>query len=446
MTDIRVRRLPRQPGPAGWNALLPQRTPRPPLTGAETADVAVIGAGFAGLSAARHLSLLDPELRVAVLEAGEVGDGPAGRNSGFMIDLPHDLASDDYAGEGPDKDRRQIAQNRIAIEFARLFASEKQLPTEVFNPCGKVNAAATDSGDRHNAEFGAYLARLDEPSTLLDAQAMQELTGTSFYTSGLLTPGGVMIQPAAYVRALADSFPAQVSLHERSPVVRMQRRGGEWVVSTPKGRVTAACVILATNGHAESFGFFSHRLMHIFTYASMTRVLDANEVRRLGGAPHWAVTPADPMGTSVRRINGTGGDRIVVRARFTYAPSMEVSERRIKAVGRMHDRKFRDRFPMLEGIDMEHRWAGHLCLSWNAVPAFEEVEQRVFSACCCNGLGTVKSTLMGMAAAECAIDRPGTAASCYTGLEPPRRLPPEPLAWVGANAVMRWREARAGKE
>ena len=86
-------------------------------------------------------------------------------------------------------------------------------------------------------------------------------------------------------------------------------------------------MILAVNGHAESFGYFERRLMHVFTYASMTRALTVDEVARLGGAPIWGATPADPMGTTVRRISGVGGDRIVIRNRF-YLRSIDGGQRR----------------------------------------------------------------------------------------------------------------------
>ena len=231
-----------------------------------------------------------------------------------------------------------------------------------------------------------------------------------------------------------------------SPVLKITRAGTAWRLDTPKGSVTAPKVILATNGHAESFGFHARRLMHVFTYASMTRALTRSEASALGGEPNWAVTPSDPMGTTVRRILGTGGDRIVVRARFTYDPTMEVSDRRLATVGRMHDVKFRDRFPMLAGVDMEYRWAGHLCLSWNGVPAFGEVDDGIVSAVCQNGLGTVQGTLAGLAGAETSLGTPGPATAAFDGVDAPRRLPPEPFAWAGANAVMRWKEWRAGVE
>ena len=56
------------------------------------ADYLIIGGGFAGLSAARRLNQLEPTAKIVVLEACDIGEGPAGRNSGFMIDLPHNLA------------------------------------------------------------------------------------------------------------------------------------------------------------------------------------------------------------------------------------------------------------------------------------------------------------------------------------------------------------------
>ena len=186
--------------------------------------------------------------------------------------------------------------------------------------------------------------------------------------------------------------------------------------------------------------------MHVFTYASMTRALTAEEVTALGGAPRWGVLPADPMGTTVRRISGTGGDRIVVRNRFTYDPSMEVSDTRLQAVARDHDKSFRARFPMLPDVTMDYRWGGRLCLSWNGVPAFGEIEEGLFSACCQNGLGTSKGTLAGMLAAELATQSNSPLVAKILACEAPKRLPPEPLAWLGANARMRWGEWKAGRE
>ena len=445
-TDIRVARLPRDPGPAAWDAILPSAPPPEPLAGHTTADWLVIGAGFAGLAAARRLSLLDPGGRVAVLEARRVGAGPAGRNSGFMIDLPHDLSSEDYGGEA-EADRLQIAGNRAAIAFARETAEAFGLPREAFDPAGKVNAAATQRGLAHNAAYARHLDRLGEPYRMLDAAEMRALTGTDHYRGGLRTPGTVMLQPALFVRGVAAGLASnRVRVHEESPVTALARAGGAWRAETPGGSVSAPRAILAVNGHAESFGFFRGRLLHVFTYASMTRPLAPAEARALGGAPRWGVTPADPMGTTVRRVSGTGGERIVIRNRFTCDPAMEVGSARLDRVARDHDRAFRARFPMLAGVEMEHRWGGRLCLSRNGAPAFGEIAEGLFAACCQNGLGTAKGTLAGMLAADLAAGAGNPLLEAMLAAAPPARLPPAPLAALGANAVMRWGEFRAGAE
>jgi glycine/D-amino acid oxidase-like deaminating enzyme len=442
---MKVTRLPKDPGPAGWNRLLPPPKAADPLAGEITSDWLVIGAGFAGLAAARRLTQLCPDDSITVLDATRIGDGPAGRNSGFMIDLPHDLASDGYSG-ALDRDVHQTEDNRRGIEFAREMAADFGLTEEAFSQPGKMNAAATRAGDRHNRDFARHLETMGEPHRLMDAAEMLDMTGIDYYTSGLFTPGAALIQPALFVRSVADGLRLTgVAIHENSPVTSLDRKG-DWVARTPTGKVTAPRVILAVNGHLNSFGFLPGRLMHVFTYASMTRGLSADEIARLGGTANWGVTPADPMGTTVRRISGTGGDRIVVRNRFTYDPSMEVGEGRIDHVARDHDRAFHARFPMLADVDMEYRWGGRLCLSRNNVQVVDEIDEGLFTACCQNGLGTAKGTFAGLLTAELATGTKSPALDRAMAADQPTRLPPKPIARLGAFARLRWSERRAGRE
>ena len=442
---MKVTRLPVDPGPAAWNSILPRPDRAEVLETEMTADWLVIGAGYAGLAATRRLAQLHPDARIVLLEAKRIGEGPAGRNSGFMIDLPHDLASDDYGG-ALEADIAQTQANRAGIDFAAEMADAFGLPEEAFTRSGKTNAAATEAGHRHNLDYAAHLSRMGEAHEILDASDMHQMTGTDYYRSGLYTPGAAMIQPAMFVRGVAVGLRSnRVRLFEDSPVVELTRQG-DWVARTRKGAVTAPRVILAVNGHANSFGRFKGQLLHVFTYASMTRALSADELRRLGGQARWGVTPADPMGTTVRRVSGTGGDRIVIRNRFTCDPSMEVSAARIARVGRDHDRAFAARFPMLDGVGMEYRWGGRLCLSWNNVPALGEIEEGLFSACCQNGLGTAKGTLHGMLMAELASGHGSALLDMVMAQDTPKRLPPRPLTFLGANAVMRWGEMKAGRE
>lgn len=443
---MKVRRLPATTGISGWNAILPEAGPAVPLAEGISADWLVVGAGIAGLAAARRLAQLNPADRIVVLEAGRLGEGAAGRNSGFMIDLPHDIASENYGG-GLDRDRAQIAANRHAISFVAEAAEEFGLPGEAVVMSGKVNAAASAKGVAHNADYGRHLAALGEAHEILDVRQMHELTGSRYYLGGLYTPGTAMLQPAMYVRGLASGLVARgVAIHEGSPVTALDREGGAWRATTPDGNVTAERVILTVNGHVESFGHFPRRLVHIHLYASMTRALTPEEVNRLGGEATWGLTPADPMGTTVRRISGTGGDRIVVRNRCHYTPSLHSNERLLADTAVTHDRSFAARFPELVGVEMQYRWAGALCLSLNDVPAWGKLDEGLFAACCQNGLGLARGTYGGMCAAELASGIDNAGVQQLSCLPPPARLPPEPLAAIGATARIRWGEWKAGRE
>ena len=443
---MKATRLPKDPGPAGWNAILEPRVPQPSLEQDVETDWLVVGAGFAGLAAARRLSELNPSDSVTILDAVEVASGPAGRNSGFMIDLPHDLTSDDYGGDAS-RDREQIRANRHAIAYAREIAEAAGLDRASFDPCGKINGAATEKGHANNSSYAAHLSSLAENCEHLSASDMRAITGTDYYHSGLFTPGTVVIQPAAFIRGAARAtLSNRVTLHENSPVTALEAEAGGWRATTPGGTVRAGKVILAVNGHLASFGMRKRELMHVFTYASMTRALTADECARLGGQNKWGITPADPMGSTVRRIAGPGGSRIVIRSRFTFEPSMEVSDAALARVVKTHDAGFAARFPMLAGVGMEYRWGGRLCLTRNGVGLVEEAQPGLWTACVQNGLGTVRGILSGLAAAEAASGAPSPIAAQVMSEAAPTRLPPEPVATLGARAVLRWNEWRAGRE
>ncbi|MFZ0098597.1 MAG: FAD-binding oxidoreductase [Gemmobacter sp.] len=446
MTTHAARRVPVHRGPAAWSAILPGQPAPEVLAGDVTVDFAVVGGGFAGLSAARRLAQLDPGATIVVLEAGRLADGASGRNSGFMIDLPHELTSDDYAGGGDD--RSVIALNRHAIGFARAAVEDYGIDRNFFDPAGKINGAASEATDRLNQSYARHLAGMGEPSQRLDQRQMFDLTGSRHYVSGLYTPGTVMLQPAGYIRGLGHGLRRDgVRVCENSAVLEMTRQGETWVLKTRQGKVSAGKVILANNGHLESFGFAQNRLMHVFLYASMTAELDAAALARLGGQSRWGITPSDPMGTTMRRIDtGQGGNRIITRTCATYQPGMEASEASLARAAKVHRKKFEARFPQLAGLRMEYSWAGHLCLSRNGVSVMKQLDTGLFAACVCNGLGTARSTLTGIGAAEMASGATSEITRHFGAEGAPTRLPPPPFATLGANTYLRWKEWRAGAE
>ena len=443
MTQRIATHVPQHRGPAAWNVIL-GTPPAPRITECDcSADFAIIGAGFAGLAAARRLTQLAPDASVVVLDAGRIAEGAAGRNSGFMIDLPHELTSEDYAGAGDD--RAMINLNRQAQSFAKDAVDEYGIDGNFFDPAGKINGAASQHAHAHNQSYAKHLTHLGETWQMLDAKQMAEITGSQHYLSGLYTPGTVMLQPAGFVRGMAAGLQRQnVTIYEDTPVTALRRAAPGWIVETPKATLTAGKVILTVNGHLQSFGFEQNRLMQLFLFAVMTKELSADELRLIGGQPRWGVTPSDPMGTTMRRIDtGQGGNRIIVRTCASLRPGMKASAADMRRAEAVMRRKFDQRFPQAAGMPMDHRWAGHLCLSLNGVAVMRELDQNLFSGCVQNGLGTARGTLTGIAAAELACGESSPITSYFAAEDRPKKLPPRPFQQIGANGILRFREWRA---
>ena len=175
-----------------------------------------------------------------------------------MIDLPHDLSSDNYSGG-------------VAADLAQIRAKSGRC-------CNRYGSDTTAAKQQHNPVrstslrlTGGYcitvvmpgIRKPVRPYELYDAQTMRAITGSDYYSGGLYTPGTVII----FVRGVAQGLKSGRSRFMRSPVTGLERQGQDWIVKTPE-EVAAPAVILAVNGHVESFGFFQRRLMHVFTYAS----------------------------------------------------------------------------------------------------------------------------------------------------------------------------------
>ena len=447
MNRYNAKYLPKNKGPAAWNILLGEQEKPRILQENSVTDYLIIGGGFAGLSAAKRLLELDSKSRIMVVEAGRIAEGATGRNSGFMIDLPHDLSSDNYAGKNVSDDKTIIKLNREAILFAKKNVEEYHINPHFFDHCGKINGAASEKGHHHNVAYQEHLSQLNEDSTMLDEKQMYEITGSRHYVSGLFTKGTAVIQPAGYIRGLVAGLKKHIDIYEHSPVLHFSRLKNSWHVMTPKAYVNAKKIIITTNGHLESFGIAKGKLLQIFLYASMTEELDNDALKKLGGHARWGVTPSDPMGTTMRRIDHhQGGNRVITRTCASLSANMQASNYVFSRASRVHYQKFTDRFPQLKGIKMQYQWAGHLCLTLNNVSVVQKIDEDVYAACAQNGLGTVRGTLSGIAAAELACHTTSHITEYFSNAPKAKNLPIQPFRHIGGNTALRWKEWRAGNE
>ncbi len=432
----RISVLPKEDATNGWSRILPPRQPNPPLAADTRADWVVIGAGFAGLAAARRLAVNRPSDKIILLEAHEVGEGASGRNSGFAIDLPHNVGS---AFEELDNSRRFMRLSRAAIAYLDDCISAGKIDCD-WSPRGKYHAAASPKGhEMAIAPFARELEALGEPYRLLDRDTLKEEIGTTYFHSAVHTPGGYLMNPAALTRGLAATLPENVALYERTPVTHARFENGV-ALTTPKGVVNAPTAVLAVNGYATQFGFLRRSLLVFAAYGSLSRRLTAEEREALGGVDDWGLTPANSFAGVTMRL--TQDHRILIRQRFRYAPSFRRSEQEAATVRREHQRLFAARFPMLPAVTIEHTWRGFVCLSRNHAPGFGRLGPHTFGAVCQNAVGVTKGTISGVLAADmaCGEDNPLIADMEAQGT--PERLPPRPFLDLGVQlrfAAELWR-------
>lgn len=419
--------------PCGWNALLPQRAPRPPLAGDIRVDYAVVGAGYTGLAAARRLHELDPEARIAVLEATTVGEGASARNSGFTTPevLPRTASIKTAA-----KEREQTRLFTEAFVWLQEILQANGIDCDM-QKVGAIRAAATAEGE-------AVLHRLAEVAringlthTILGRGDIRDRIGTDYYRYGIYLHDTWLLQPAALIRGLADALPAAVSLYETTPVRALRRKGNGWHLDTPGGTVSCPTVVLATNGFIPQLGYLKSRMATIYTYAAMTEAMQEADVDQLGRSPGWGLLPAHRLGTTLRRV---GRDRLMVRS--LYAHKHEIPQATVEQ--QLRDR-FERRWPGLRHVRFEHVWGGVTALTMNGSPWWGQVGEGLYASGGCNGSGITKGTMLGRRLADL-IRRVGDPDEVPRIMGTANWIAPEPFRSMGYYVISKLESRKAGLE
>jgi glycine/D-amino acid oxidase-like deaminating enzyme len=424
----------------GWFHLSPLRQPHPSHIGRSKARWAVLGAGFTGLAAARQLALHYPHDEIVLLEAQQVGFGASGRNSGFAIDLPHDIGAPDYIGDLPTA-RMNLKINLYAQALLKRLIAEHHIDCQL-RPDGKYQAAIEGKGLRVLEAYRSGLEKLGQPYQMLEGRDLPDHLGTSFYRKALFTPGTLLLQPASLVKGLAQSLPGNVTLFENT-VIDSLDQGDHITLRHAGGEIIVDQLLLANNAFASHFGFLKGRLLPVFTYASMTRPLTQDEQVRLGGKATWGVIPADPFGTTLRR---TPDQRLLVRNSFSLNVDGRAHQRYLERAGQQHRESFERRFPMLANLPFDYTWGGSMCMSRNHLSYFGSLTPKIHAALCCNGLGITRGTATGTLLADWLAGDRSELSDFLLASKGPNRNPPEPLLSLGVNYNLNRGQRRAGQE
>jgi glycine/D-amino acid oxidase-like deaminating enzyme len=438
---VRVRKLPAELSDSGWFATLPDIQLAAPLSGRVDADWVVVGGGWFGANAARRIAELRRQDSVVLVDAVAIGNNAGGRCAGYAIDLAHNPRNANFAED----EKGNIEERHINLEGIAYLRDgvERYAINCDWSPEGKTHSAVTARGEACLVTFAKALDRIAAEYSWCDAAQMRELVGSNYYTKGLHTPGTVLLQPAAMLRGIAANLGDNATVYENTPVVKVVYGSPRHVLHTKDGEIHAKNLILANNGFISEFGFYENSAIPVYTYASMTRRLTAEESARIGGRPTYGLIPAESFGTTIRR---TADNRLFVRNIYDYADGFHITEKQLDRARTSHQTSFDRRFPEISSIGFEYTWGGALSLAQNGGLVFGQLADRVFGVGFCNGTGVSRGAVYGKAVAELACGIDSKSIRILSKRTRPSRAFPKIITSLGVKYSTRYRLWKAGQE
>ncbi len=373
------------PIPDFYASFAPPAPATEPIAGGRRVSVAIVGAGFTGLSTALHLA--ERGTASLVLEAKEIGWGASSRNFGQVV--PYFKHDQDHVLQhfGPETGERLIAAAGNAPDLVfGLIERHGIACTPVRN--GLVFAAHSPAARESLAARTAFWQSRGAPVEMHDGPDAHAVIGSSFYAACSIDRRGGMINPLAYVRGLAAAaLKAGAAISTRTPVTALARVGKEWRLSTPRGEVAADTVVLATNAYTESrlWPGLRQSLIPVRSYQLVSRPLGEN-VRRSILPRYQPLTDTRPLYSGVR-LHPDGRLQASADGPAFYGSGAAFVPKLTRRLGKL--------FPQIDALDWEYRWTGWVAMTLDRYPHLHALAPGLWAGLGYSGRGIALATLMG---------------------------------------------------
>jgi gamma-glutamylputrescine oxidase len=427
--------LPFEPNLSYWARSQPAQNP--PLTDNIVVDVAVLGGGFTGLSAAYYIRSVSPHKRVIVLEARGCGNGASGRNGAMVLTMTADRYMHFSSSPAMDKKIYDLtaANIRTLSQLSAATGIDCELETN-----GALQALIT-SDDVAAAKAYVQQARsLGMPVEFWDKQRLVSAIGTAAYEGGFFDPAGGHIQPMKLVhvfKAAAENAGAEI--YENTTVASVEE-GREHLVHTTGGNtIKAKSLVLATNAFTSRLGFFQNSILPVHEYVAVTPPLSEQQLTDIGW--HKRV-PFNDSRTQVFYLGLTQDRRIHIGGGSpSYFFNNGVGNTRDAA---SHFAQLRSElvriYPGLSGIEFEAGWDGVVDWSLDESPSVGCTgrHKNIFYGLGYSGHGVNLTSIFGRIIADLEAGR-GDPWKQYPFLNASLEyVPNEPFRWLGAQSGRTW--------
>jgi glycine/D-amino acid oxidase-like deaminating enzyme len=424
-----------------WHESMPLPIePRPGLTSDINVDVAIIGGGYTGLWTAYYLKRLQPDLRVAIIEAEITGFGASGRNGGWCLG---GLAGIGNLFDDPGKRAGAIRLQRAIFETVdEVGEVAKQEGIDChWAKGGMITFASSEAQRRQILEELDHLRELgfgEADYRWLEPEESGKLIRTAQSLGSMYSPHCAAIHPLRLARGLAEASARMgVEIYEQTRAVAIEPN----VVITPAGRVRADVILCATEAYSESLPTQRRALLPLHSMMIATEPLPQRVWDEIGLAKR------ETFGDTRRIViygQRTVDDRLAFGGRGAYFFGSKV-----RSQFAPDDRAFqyvRDSldglFPILRDYRTTHRWGGPLGVprDWQPTVGIDR-ERGIAWAGGYVGEGVAASNLAGRTVADLILQRRTELVDLPWVGKPFPRWEPEPLRWLGVSMVKRLGES-----
>jgi glycine/D-amino acid oxidase-like deaminating enzyme len=362
----------------------------------EVVDVAVIGAGFTGLSAAR--SLAKRGAKVAVLESETIGWGASSRNGGMVLTGMKLGVNQLISMYGRERTQRMYAASLASLDCVEQIVREEAIDCD-FTRCGHLEVACKQKHFDNYARQAEVIAReFNHTLRVVQKHELSAEIGSTIYYGGMVDEVSAGANPARYVAGLARAAMragAQICEHTRVETIQRDSRQGEagWNLTTSRGRVWAHEVFVGTSGYTgKATPALQKKLIPIGSFIITTEILPEKLAREL--SPRNRMIYDSKNYLYYYRL--TPDCRMLFGGRAAFFPETDQTVRQSAEILR---HGMIDVYPQLSDAKIDYVWGGTLDFAFDIMPHAGQLEG-MYYAVGYAGHGVAMATYQGQKIAE----------------------------------------------